>query len=90
LTGLHVIGLPRPDAWRVVQRVILDSMPQLRRKVMNLLASSTAGMDTTEVAEATGYPTVTARRTLEELAAYGVADRQSAGRGKADIWAISD
>jgi len=29
LAGLHVVGLDRPGAWRVTERVLLDSMPQL-------------------------------------------------------------
>jgi DNA-binding IclR family transcriptional regulator len=43
-------------------------------------------VETAKVATALGLPTNTARRILEDLAAYGLAIRQSQGQGKADIW----
>jgi hypothetical protein len=41
---------------------------------------------TTEIAEATAYPTGTARRYLQELAAHRLVDRLPSGPGKADRW----
>ena len=37
-----------------------------------------------------GLPTVTVRRVLEELVAYGLVERRSQGQGKADLWAWVD
>ena len=46
--------------------------------------------NTTAIAEGIGYPTSTVRRTLEDLTAHGVTERQSQGLGKADLWQLSD
>jgi hypothetical protein len=86
LAGLDLIGLDRAEAWRVVQRVGLDSMPALRRKVIDVLAAR-GTMTTANVALSAAYPTQTARRQLEELACYGVVDR--AKQGNADTWTLS-
>jgi hypothetical protein len=90
LAALHVIGLPQHAAWRILNRIVLDSMPQLRRKVLVTLAASKAPMTSVQVAETCGYPTGTARRQLEELAAYDVVARAAQGQGKRDLWSLTD
>ena len=91
LSGLHVIGLPRKDAWRVMTRVILDSMPLLRRAVLLTMAESQDdSMTAKQVAETCNYPTTTARRQLEELACYSVVKRAGGGQGKADLWSLTE
>ena len=89
LAGLDLIGLDREPSWRVVERAAMDSMPALRLKVIILLSHADEPLDTTQVALAAQYPTTTARRQLEELAAYGVVSRKSGGRGPADDWELS-
>jgi hypothetical protein len=68
----------------------MDCIPQHRRQVVETLIE--AELTTTNVAAATGYPTASARRTLEDLAAVGVVTRHAArseGTG-ADSWSLSD
>jgi hypothetical protein len=89
LHGMTAIGVPGPEAWRIVVKVALDCMPALRRKVFLLLAERSAFTETTAIATAVGYPTQTARRTLEDFTAHGVVARESGGGGKADRWALS-
>jgi hypothetical protein len=37
-----------------------------------------------------GYPTVTVRSALEDLAAHSLVERDSQGQGKADLWLAGD
>lgn len=94
--GMAAVGVDRGEAWRILVKVGLDCMPALRRSVFELLAKDvmTIGtahrLDTTTIATAVGYPTTTARRALEDLAAHGVVTREAGGQGKPDRWALSD
>jgi hypothetical protein len=45
-----------------------------------------SGIATTAVAQHLGLPTVTVRRALEDLTAYGLVRRLSRGTGKRDLW----
>jgi hypothetical protein len=90
MAGMRVIGVHEQDVWRVAVKVALDSMPQLRRVVFDLLCSQTGPLDTTSIATSIGYPTQTTRRACEDLTAHGVLERQPGGEGKADKWRLSD
>ncbi len=85
--GLAAIGVEHALRWTIVRRVALDSMPAVRRKVLEAVLRL-GEPDTTAVAVAVAYPTTTARRTLEDLSAYGVLARVAGGAGKADKWRI--
>ena len=89
LNGLRAIGADAETAWRLVDKCALDSMPALRRTVLEALAAVDAAT-TTQIAERVGYPTTTARRALEDLAAHGIVQRQSQGQGRAGLWNVSD
>jgi predicted ArsR family transcriptional regulator len=69
----------------VVVSVALDSAPPLRRAAYETVERHKT-VETTDVAVALRLPTNTARRILEDLAAYGLVARQSRGQGKADLW----
>jgi hypothetical protein len=88
LAGLDAVGVDRRAAWRVVTRAALDSIPALRRAVIEALHVLGEG-DTRVVADAVRYPTTTARRALEDLNAHGVVCRFPQGEGKADRWALT-
>jgi hypothetical protein len=87
-SGLDAIGVDRSDAWKVVARVGLDSVPKLRGAVVRALAAGQ--QSTTSVAKAVDHPNRTTLRALEDLAAHHVVDRTPQGRGKADLWALTD
>lgn len=87
--GMLCVGVAEAEAWRVVVKVALDSMPAIRRKVFGLLLSEGRQLDTSKIAERTGYPTVTARRACEDLTAHGIVVRTASGDGKADLWELS-
>lgn len=90
LAGLDSIGTARPDSWRVVTRAALDSIPAIRRAVLDQLATYEDEVETSGVAEALGYPTGTTRRTLEDLAAHGLIKGHKHGEGTADTWTLGD
>lgn len=76
--GCAALGLPEADTTVLVRRVALDSMPQARRAVLDVLARgeplSTAGL-----AIAARLHRHVARHQLEELEAIGVAWAQRSG-----------
>ena len=92
LAGLTAIGVERPEAWRVVTKVALDSMPALRLIAIRVLYAAPADtqIETGKVADDVRYPTSTTRRVLEDLAAHGVAVRGRHGQGRSDTWQLSD
>ncbi len=90
LRGLQVIGITKGRAWELVEKTALDSMPALRQKVVLAMLETDVEIATSNLATRLGYPTVTTRRTLEDLTCYGVVKRKSQGEGRADIWSLTD
>jgi hypothetical protein len=87
LSGLDCLGVRRSQARKVVRAIAFDSVPPNRLSVYRYLKSLKGRLaDTTTIAEAARLPTTTARRVLEELVVYGLAERDPQGRGKADLW----
>ena len=88
LTGLRLIGVDEPEAWRVTVKAGLDSMPAARRTALELLVNRADTATTTEVATELDLPNPTTHRVLEDLAAHGLLSRESQGQGKADLWQV--
>jgi hypothetical protein len=84
-----LLALSPADAWAVTLRVGQDSIPKLRRVILDHLAQSLTLVSTTAVAEHCDHPTRTTRRTLEDLAAHRVIQRIAGGEGKADLWTLT-
>jgi hypothetical protein len=89
LAGLHSIGIDPDTAWRVIGTAALDSIPALRRAVMDGLANAVGELTTAKLAEAIGYPSKTTERTLEDLVAHGVVNVHRHGQGKATTWELA-
>jgi hypothetical protein len=87
LTSLRVIGADEATAWRLVTKVAIDTVPALRMDVLRYLAESDERQTTSTIALACGYPSSTARRAAEELAAHGVLERHKPGRD--DEWTLT-
>jgi hypothetical protein len=85
LAGLDTLGVDRNTAMDVVLTVALDSVPPLRRRAYECVAKY-RNVETADVAIELNLPTNTARRILEDLAAYGLITRYSQGQGKAHLW----
>jgi hypothetical protein len=96
LAGLDTLSVNRATAMDVVEAVAKDSVPPLRRRAYEFLAGrqdlvgGPEFVPTSAVAEALGLPTNTARRALEDLAAYALVKRIAGGQGKADQWCAQE
>ena len=90
LTGLKVIGISDRRAYQIILYSGEDSMPQLRRRVLDYLCAQDTWATTTEIATVVKTPTNTTRRAIEDLTCYTLVDRETGGEGKADKWALSD
>jgi hypothetical protein len=75
--GVLALGLPAAAAGGIARRLALDSMPEARRAVLQVLATGEV-LNTSACARQAGIDRKVARITLEDLAAIGVVanDRQ--------------
>ncbi len=90
LAGLDSIGASRDDAWRVVRKAALDSIPASRFAVMVKLRASEEPIGMPRIAGEIGYPDSTAKRALEDLAAHGIAVRATDAAGtRAAAWTLT-
>lgn len=85
-----LLGLSEAEAWAVVLRVGLDSIPKLRRAVLDILAKAVTPLTTSTVAETVEHPVQTTRRALEDLTAHRAIIRIPSSPGKADHWELAD
>ena len=87
LAGLDCLGVKRSKARKVIRAIAFDSVPPNRLSVYRYLKGLKGRLvDTTTVAKVVKSPTTTARRALEELVVYGLAERDPQGRGNPDLW----
>lgn len=86
--GLLAIGNSADEAWLKVRRVGLDTIPELRRRVVFALRDDESPQKTSQVAEKCHYPDTTTRHALEELHYIDLLDRQSDGR--AETWNLKE
>jgi hypothetical protein len=87
--GMEMLGAPPDECWRLVTKVALDSIPDIRRRVFQYLQPLDTPAATKAIAVAIHYPTSTCRRACEDLEAHGVLTRHDQGQGKADEWELS-
>jgi Domain of unknown function (DUF3854) len=89
--GLTALGCDRETAWRVVMRTAFDSMPRIRRRVLEVLADAGGWKETGPVRNEARLPLSTTKRALEDLHAHGVLEREeSEGGPKGDRWTLTD
>jgi hypothetical protein len=89
MAGLLALGADRDTAWGVVQAVALDSIPALRRKLIEVLLTAVGEMPTADIAKAIDYPTRTTERGLEDLTAHRIVAANRSGSGRKTAWQIS-
>jgi len=86
LAAVHTepeVGL---DSYLTAYQVAQDTLPAQRRVMLEVLVKRPDTPTTTDIADATRYPTNTARRYLHELAAIQLARRLPGGQGHPDRW----
>jgi DeoR/GlpR family transcriptional regulator of sugar metabolism len=81
-------GADREEAWNAVTRCALDSMPAIRRSLLEVLIDG-EDVETSAVAETLGYPTSTTRRGLKDFTAHRLVHRTAGGKGNADTWRMT-
>jgi hypothetical protein len=89
LVSLRLLGVANVTAWAIITKAALDSMPQVRGTVFDLLRGEDGWLETGAIGVRTGYPAETARRAVQDLTAHGVVERRSNGKGNADDWRLS-
>jgi hypothetical protein len=80
LDGLDVIGSNRSTAWRIVTKASLDSIPAVRLAALNALLAEDGWLTTTAVENAIRYPNRRTMRTLEDLLAHGLLERDTSSK----------
>jgi hypothetical protein len=85
-----LLGLDRLDAWDLVRRVGMDSIPKLRRVVLDYISLCLTSPSTSDVAQGVEHPLRTTRRALEDLNAHRVIRRFAGGDGKSDHWELTE
>jgi hypothetical protein len=86
LFGLEAIAVEPDEARRIVNKAGLDSMPVIRRQVLELLAREP--VTNAGASELLAYPPKTCLRTLEDLAAHGLTTRHT--DNKAHRWEMAE
>jgi DNA-binding transcriptional ArsR family regulator len=79
LVGLERIGVEESERWRLLGKVVSDSMPRLRMLILErLLADEKRGQETTpdQLAKLTGCSRSTVDRAVEDLGVHGIVERQ--------------
>lgn len=89
LAGMYAIGMEKSDAWRVLAKVALDSIPALRLAIMTTLDDYNGQLSTNDLAAAVRHPSTTTRRACEDLVAHGLIDKTRQGEGKAHLWELT-
>jgi hypothetical protein len=79
--GLEMIGLPEGERWRVVGKVALDSMPQLRLRLIEELNKG-GGARSGGLKETLQCSAGTVRRVAEDLEIHGVVERVLKGENR--------
>jgi hypothetical protein len=89
LNAASALGADREVGWWLITKCALDSMPAIRRRVIEAVEAQADGTGAPDLAAGIGYPTTTARRALEDLAAHGLTKRTKQGPGKEDLWEMT-
>ncbi len=87
-----MLGLDEDASWAVVRRAGLDSVPKLRRAVIDCLGGEGDVLPTTGVARAVRHPARTTLRTLGDLDAHGLVVRHTEVQGARRViysWELS-
>jgi hypothetical protein len=83
LLGMHRIGVSPPACWRILNKVALDSMPDARRQIVELVSKEPHS--TRELSRLTGLCLSVARRTIEDLQVQEVV-RRDKGKVRLTDW----
>lgn len=89
-SGLLVIGVPPAEAWELIVRVGFDSIPSLRRSILDGLINATDLLSPKTLADQVGCSASAVRRTLEDLRAHGLVGCEDGKGPHADRWGLTE
>lgn len=81
--GMKLVGIKDEEAWRVTCRIAMDSMPELRLRIIQALSTHKKdglSYGTVEMAEHLQYPRTPIARCLEDLEALRMVERSAEGK----------
>jgi hypothetical protein len=88
--GLILIGCRAEEAWATVFEVGLSSMPVVRRRILQKLATTDNGLPSRQIADDSGCSKRTIQRELESLQLLGVTEVVHRGGSAGDAWHMSE
>jgi hypothetical protein len=77
-----MLGLDETESWAAVRRARLDSIPKLRREVIEHLVKVGKWQGTTQLAQGVAHPSRTTLRALEDLVVHGIVTRYVEEQGR--------
>ena len=91
LGGMVAIGVPEGEAWNVVRKVALDSVPPIRKAALCVLLGTAGCMDLSTIGMQArlGCSPTTLRRALEDLEAHRLLCRQHGEKSKS-LWSVTE
>jgi hypothetical protein len=85
LAGLEAVGADRTTAWRIVTDAAWGCVPDMRRRLLDVLHHGDQ-CRTSELVTTTGIPKTPVDRTLEDLAMLGLVDRSKTADHDTAAW----
>lgn len=89
-SGLLAIGVPRASARDIVLRVGLDSIPGLRRSILELLISAGELLYPQAIADHTGCSVSAVSRALNDLRAHGIVGCEPSAGNLPSRWGLTE
>jgi len=90
-SGVTAVGASNEQAWRVVEKVALDSIPALRLRIVSVLARAMGPPILLDaIADAVQHPPQTTRRAIEDLVLHRVVRCVDKRKGQAGSWSLSE
>ena len=94
LTQLYLagglMGLEPDERWKLVGKIAMDSLPLLRKSIVEMLLPGAIGKSAYDIAARTRVSARTAKLGAEDLEVHGVLEKVSGGKGEASVWRLSE
>ncbi len=87
LAGIEAVGADTATAWRIVDKVGWDCVPDMRRRVLHALHAQ-HGQRVSDLATATDIPRTSVERCVEDLVLLGLVDRRKDGAHDTAAWRL--
>jgi hypothetical protein len=72
LVGMDVIGVPEATRWKLITKVAMDSMPLVRRRIIDAVAKAKFALTIDELQPVAEVSPGLVKRTVEDLMIHGV------------------